>query len=328
MLGPASVARTTPALMLSDEAMAELRALGWTPPVEALPPVVEALPPVVEALPPVVQALPPVVEALPPVAQALPSVAQVLSPVVEAMPAVVAPPEAVVAAASQAASAGPEPAAIFIAVGFLPVAAWGVTTFVTALGGGPAEKTSTLGNKMANARFPAGAGSTVTPAGTRDAKDIFMGGLENMSKDPTGWFFGDASPLYGSPPPAAPLPVQRESRVASRRSAPYVPPVAAPPSVSQVGSSRKGKATSRKARRAPPPATPEEVAARRGLNTGLSGVVEPVGSFAAPPAAMSPPAPKPVGEQGAQGAVRRREGRVSLSSLDGMLDGRRLPPQA
>jgi len=200
----------------------------------------------------------------------------------------------VVAAASQAASAGPEPAAIFIAVGFLPVAAWGVTTFVTALGGGPAEKTSTLGNKMANARFPAGAGSTVTPAGTRDAKDIFMGGLENMSKDPTGWFFGDASPLYGSPPPAAPLPVQRESRVASRRSAPYVPPVAAPPSVSQVGSSRKGKATSRKARRAPPPATPEEVAARRGLNTGLSGVVEPVGSFAAPPAAMSPPAPKPV----------------------------------
>jgi len=327
MLGPASVARTTPALMLSDEAMAELRALGWTPPVEALPPVVEALPPVVEALPPVVQALPPVVEALPPVAQALPSVAQVLSPVVEAMPAVVAPPEAVVAAASQAASAGPEPAAIFIAVGFLPVAAWGVTTFVTALGGGPAEKTSTLGNKMANARFPAGAGSTVTPAGTRDAKDIFMGGLENMSKDPTGWFFGDASPLYGSPPPAAPLPVQRESRVASRRSAPYVPPVAAPPSVSQVGSSRKGKATSRKARRAPPPATPEEVAARRGLNTGLSGVVEPVGSFAAPPAAMSPPAPKP-GEQGAQGAVRRREGRVSLSSLDGMLDGRRLPPQA
>ena len=34
--------------------------------------------------------------------------------------------------------------------------------------------------------------------GTRSAYDIFKGGLNNLARDPTGWFFGPSSALYSS----------------------------------------------------------------------------------------------------------------------------------
>lgn len=46
--------------------------------------------------------------------------------------------------------------------------------------------------------------------GKRDAKELFFSGLDNLSKEPTGWFFGKPSALYSNakpPPPPTPAPV-------------------------------------------------------------------------------------------------------------------------
>merc|ERR1719161_3082650 len=39
-----------------------------------------------------------------------------------------------------------------------------------------------------------------------NAEEIFMSGMENLGKDPTGWLFGKPSPLYSNEPPPAPPP--------------------------------------------------------------------------------------------------------------------------
>ena len=128
--------------------------------------------------------------------------------------------------------------------------------------------------------------------GTRNAQDIFFGGLESLSDSPTGWLFGAPSALYSnqqeaarSEPPTMPMPDEvmmppvpvPATPVAS--AAPLTP--ATPmPSVSFVGDGAMetgrvvptgSKAKDRKEKRAAgrvqrvPPSSPEEVeAARRG----------------------------------------------------------------
>lgn len=43
---------------------------------------------------------------------------------------------------------------------------------------------------------------------SRSAPEIFLSGLENLAEDPTGWFYGAPSMLYGNLPPPPPPPVQ------------------------------------------------------------------------------------------------------------------------
>ena len=53
---------------------------------------------------------------------------------------------------------------------------------------------------------PSSAATGRDSLGTRDAKDIFIKGLDNLGKEPTGWLFGKPSALYSNEPPPAPPP--------------------------------------------------------------------------------------------------------------------------
>ena len=62
-----------------------------------------------------------------------------------------------------------------------------------------------------NPNAPTGArGSSLHSVG---AYTIFTTGIRNLSKDPTGWFFGQASPLYSNQPPPTPPSPAASSRM-------------------------------------------------------------------------------------------------------------------
>ena len=55
------------------------------------------------------------------------------------------------------------------------------------------------GTAGANVEWEQRYGDTaVVQSGGRNAKDIFMAGLENLKAEPRGWFFGKPSPLYSN----------------------------------------------------------------------------------------------------------------------------------
>jgi len=65
----------------------------------------------------------------------------------------------------------------------------------------------------------------VEPVAQKNAMEIFMTGLENLQKEPMGWYFGPPSPLYSN---ALPPPVIRDEGMPMAQAMPVAPPTAAP----------------------------------------------------------------------------------------------------
>ena len=216
--------------------------------------------------------------------------------------------DAVAAAAAASTGSGMNPLMIdagLIFVG-LPVVALGVSTYVSMLTSGqasvptqsddawPASKSPTAG------KAPAAAGSTGGSNG-KSAQEIFTKGLENLSGAPTGWLFGEASPLYSNvaAAPAAPVMGAKERAKQEARAGGVGAPAAAGSAAAGVKNDYFEQVKAEYAAKklmadAPPVAQAKPVAAAPVAAAPVAATPVAATPVAATPVAATPVAAKPV----------------------------------